>query len=468
MKSYDRFVREIYDIQRWLHTTIYSYKVASSTLSTRLENDENVDHDVAEAFKEAGYNAFSLIHRLSTDNIKKCKELALIRSISALEVYLIDSIHEVFCSNKSPFMKEIVVEYHLGEILACSNIEQLHEKYIENICRQLHSGGFDHVKKFYKSRFNIDFTKFNTSIDSTNYGLTQIQQYHERRHLIIHRLGKTDEQYRKKYNSSETAIRLDENDLAIFLKVILSFAHHINGKMEEYITTNPPENSVEIKVEIIDTDVIEIFDPSFSIPVKKNTSLPLSVLLKGKEYESDSVFIIKLHGTFMYIRKYYKMLQKVASSGRIKILSYETVSQIPDKRKIKQYAWADVEKVIELLPEKPWPKNIHKEIAQNLGWSNAKVFGIINNIVNEQPSVLALTPRRKALKVGEEFSIAIDVPAALAAKVEWKSDNENVASISAGTVTAISPGFARISARITGTTNYDVCAIAVCEDLSSR
>ena len=82
--------------------------------------------------------------------------------------------------------------------------------------------------------------------------------------------------------------------------------------------------------------------------------------------------------------------------------------------------------------------------------------------------MLALTPRRKALKVGEEFSIAIDVPAALAAKVEWKSDNENVASISAGTVTAISPGFARISARVTGTTNYDVCTITVCEDQSSH
>ena len=96
MKNYDRFVREINDIQRWLHTTIYSYKVATTALSTRLGNDEDVGQDITDAFNDVGYNAFSLIHRLFSDNIKMCKELALIRSISALEVYLIDSIREVY------------------------------------------------------------------------------------------------------------------------------------------------------------------------------------------------------------------------------------------------------------------------------------------------------------------------------------------------------------------------------------
>ena len=96
-----------------------------------------------------------------------CKELALIRSVSALEVYLIDTIREVYFSNKSPFMKKGIMEYQLGEILSCDNINDLHEKYIEKQCRQLHSGGFEDVTKFYKSRFQIDFSKFNTSVESS-------------------------------------------------------------------------------------------------------------------------------------------------------------------------------------------------------------------------------------------------------------------------------------------------------------
>jgi len=463
MKNYDRFVREINDIQRWLHTTIYSYKVATTALSTRLGNDEDVGQDITDAFNDVGYNAFSLIHRLSSDNIKMCKELALIRSISALEVYLIDSIREVYYANKSPFMKESVVEYHLGEILSCTNINELHEKYIEKQCRQLHSNGFDDIKKFYKSRFNIDFAKFNTSIDSISYGLNHIQQYHQKRHLIIHRLGKTDEQYRKKYNTDDITIKLTQKDLAVFLKVLLSFAHYINDRAEEYITTAPPENRIEIKVEMIDDSVSEMFDPSYMITVRKNTLLPLSVLLEKIEYESDTVFTIKLHGVFIYLRKYYKLLQKTASSGKMKILSAETVSQVPNKKSVRQYAWSDVEKVIDLLPEKPWAKNIHKEIAQKLGWSNTKVFGIINNIVNEQPSVLQLKLHRKTVKIGEPFSIEIEAPEALMDKVEWKSDNDRVATVNCGIVSAISPGFARISARIPGTANYDMCTITVCE-----
>ena len=36
MKNHDKFIREIYDIQRWFHTTIYSYKVAVTDLTAKM------------------------------------------------------------------------------------------------------------------------------------------------------------------------------------------------------------------------------------------------------------------------------------------------------------------------------------------------------------------------------------------------------------------------------------------------
>lgn len=464
MKSYDRFIREVHNINRWLYTTIYSYKIATTDLRTRLSANDDVESSVADAFNDIGYNAFSLIHRLSTDNTKMCKELALIRSISALEVYLIDSIREIYHSNKSPFMKTAVIEYQLGEVLSCTDINELHDKYIEKQCRQLHSGGFEEITKFYKTRFNIEFTKFNTTIESKTYGFNQIKQYHQKRHIIVHRLGKTDAQYRKTYNTFETEVKLEESDLSVFFKVLLQFAYFVNNKAELHITTAPPENRIAIKVEMYDDSASNVFDPSYLISIKKDTSLPLSILLEKIEYESESVFTIKLHGVFSYLRKYYKLLQKIASSGKIKIISYETVSNVSNKKAIKQYAWGDVEKVIELLPEKPWPKNIHKEIAQKLGWSNTKVFGIINNIINEHPSTLRLNPRTKTLNIGESFEINIIIQGLSIENVDWETDNDKVAIVNGNIVSAISPGFARISARVPGTTNYDICTIIVCEN----
>ena len=463
MRSYARFYKAITDIERWMHTTIYSYQTTRLVLSSKLTEHRYIEQDVYDAFQDAGYNAFGLIHRLANDNIKTCKELALTRCISALEVYLIEAVREVFSQNKSPFLKDGTFEYHLGELLSCSDISELHEKYIEKQCRNLHSGGFEDIKKFYKSRFNIDFNHFNTSINSNSYGLPYIQQHHQMRHLIIHRLGSTDEQYRRKYNTSDTTIKLSKEDLSLFFKVLQSFAYYVNSRMDLFLTTSPPENKVEIRIETLLSETMPIFDPSFQIPVRKNAFLPLSSLLERKTYESDSIFTITLHGSFILIRKYYKMLQSEMSAGKILIHSYDVISQTARPRKTKQHPWSDVEKVIELLPEKPWDKNIHKTIASQLGWSNSKVYSIIYDILNEYPNAIKMRPSRISLLVGTSFTPSVTIQEALRDKADWKSSNENVAVVEDGVITAITPGFAQISVKISGTTHYASCLVTVCE-----
>lgn len=104
MRSYDRFNHEIVDIRRWLFTTIYSYTTISNQLSDSMRQGESISKQATLAFNEEGCNEYSLIRRLSTDNIKTCKELALIRSISALEVFTVDTVQEVYTANKSPFL----------------------------------------------------------------------------------------------------------------------------------------------------------------------------------------------------------------------------------------------------------------------------------------------------------------------------------------------------------------------------
>lgn len=38
-----------------------------------------------------------------------------------------------------------------------------------------------------------------------------MQEYHDRRHLLVHRLGETDSQYRKKYNANTKSISISDD-----------------------------------------------------------------------------------------------------------------------------------------------------------------------------------------------------------------------------------------------------------------
>ncbi len=464
MKCYDRFVREVIDIRRWFFTTVYSYSKVRDSLSNCIRQDKTIHDEVQFAFNEPGCNSYSLISRLSSDNLKTCKELALIRSISALEVFTVDAVREVYSANKSPFMDSTSVEYSVSEILSCGNIQELQEKYIESKCRNLHSGGFLEIQKYYRKVFDIDFTKFSHKIGEKGFGITYITQYHQIRHLIIHRLGNTDEQYRKKYNYEEQTIRLNDEDLSTWFEVLLSFASYIEKKVRKYILTVPSENEVELKVEIISKNAFSYFDPTFPIRLKKNKTIPLSLILKSKEFEESSIVVVHLHGTFAYIRKYYKALLKKCSAGEIKVLSYNVLSLAPFHPRTKQFPWEDVEKVIELLPEKPWEKNIHKKIAAQLGWSNTKVSKIINNILIEQSANIKLGIKSLELQINSTYTFALDIePAELSARVVWQSSDPNIAAINNGTVVAVSPGCTTIHAKLSGSFTSARCTVTVRE-----
>ena len=460
MRTYTKFVKEITNVRRWLYTTIYAYSKTSDVLSGKLKENQKINDEVVQAFNESGCNEYSLIQRFTSDNIKTCKELALIRSISALEVYLVDSIKEVFNENVSPFLSNDIVEYHIGEILSCDNVIDLKNKYIEKKCRNLHSSGFEDIAKYYKKIFSIEFSRFNATIDGVTYGLSYIQQYHQKRHLIIHQLGKTDEQYRKKYNSTELVVRLNESDLANFLNVLIEFAHYINRHLENFITIEIVEDKIEIQLEIIDPNVMAMFEPDFKINIQKAISIPLSTILLKKSFEGN-ILTMQLHGAVAHMRKYYKQLLKKASGNKIKILSYNSISQSEPRRKAGKYSWCDVEKVIELLPEKPWEKHIHKRIAEQLGWSNKKVQKIITSIVEEKPSTIKFEKRNITANVGENVTLNVVFLEGSTDEVEWKSSNSNVAVISDGQCTAVSSGYAVITARIARSTNYAVCTLTV-------
>ena len=62
-------------------------------------------------------------------------------------------------------------------------------------------------------------------------GLRKMQEYHDKRHLLVHRLGITDEKYRRKYSSEELKIQIDNEYLDQAFAEIYSFVKEINRKI---------------------------------------------------------------------------------------------------------------------------------------------------------------------------------------------------------------------------------------------
>ncbi len=310
--------------------------------------------------------------------------------------------------------------------------------------------------------YKIEFSKFNYKTEKNGYGITYLKQWHQKRHLIVHRLGQTDEQYRKKYNSDESYIILNEQELSDLFDVMKKFADYIEKKLSQYVLTHQADNVVEIIVEVIHETALQHLEPTFEIKVKKNNYIPLSVILKTKEVKHDGIYTITLSGIYAYIRKYYKILRKAESAGKLKIISMETISLAPTNRKIKPQPWDDVERVLKILPEKPWKKHIHKEIAKQLGWSNSKVHSIISYINNEKEISLSQIKKSITLNLGEEYTFLPTIkPAELIDNICFYSPDSSAIEVNNRTIVAIGEGEAIVSVMVTGTSYKEICHVTV-------
>ncbi|WP_026881466.1 Ig-like domain-containing protein [Clostridium akagii] len=464
----NRFIREIVNIKRWYLSTMISYEISGQTLKNQI-NSELIDQtNIDNALGEKDSNPYALMRRLSVENTKLCRELSLIRCISALEVYLIASINEVFMQNKQPFLANSIIQYHIGEILTCSNIEELHDKYIEKCCRDLHSGGYGEVRKYYKKTFDIDFDVYNAIIDGFSVNNKYIEQAHDKRHLLIHQLGKIDDNYKKKYNATDMIITETHQEMLVFFQAMLSFSKFVQKKIDKFILSPSKDNKIYIKIIVKSVESRQYIDPTYDIKIRKNTTIKLSSILESVSYNDDENTIsIGLQGDFLSIRKYYKQLKKIASKGDIEIISYDS-THVASNPKIKQFPWSDIEAVMNELPERPWEKHIHKKIATKLGWSNNKVSNIINLIQSEPQTTIKLNKNNIQLDIGEEYDLVTSVePTEAKYKiVSWITENSQIAIVKEGHVTALSKGKTTITARVNDNKSRTKCVVEVLETMN--
>ena len=217
-----------------------------------------------------------------------------------------------------------------------------------------------------------------------------MEEYHDRRHLLVHRLGKTDQQYRDKYNTSKSGISIDDSYLLDCFADFVAFSEMVNNqviyklkndfeekKKKEIIT----ERKLTIVIELLKDVIPECLEPNFEFWAGDEFSMLSDILDSKKQIEPNKVEL-KISGTFRQIKSYTRLIRR---EQRQKVIILETVKEkicgvqaVPLQRILDEEI---LEQIKNKLPEQPWEKGVHKQIATELGFTNKLVSVAIQQLI---------------------------------------------------------------------------------------
>jgi hypothetical protein len=314
------------------------------------------------------------------------RELVFVRLITALEIFFIDLIKDAFLINKEPFKRQDVSpSFTQAELLSVHSTAEIYNKIINKECRKLTSGGFLDIVKFYRKYFNVEMGNFSP-------GLSKMEEYHDRRHLQVHRLGATDQSYREKYNFSKHFTTIDDEYLMNCFKDFKTFSEMVNNQVNyqlenEFIIkkskTKDVERGVTIIMEFPDKGRPINLDPEFEFWCDDEFLMLQDILDEKKD--QNNVCEISISGKQRHIKQYIKLLRTTVKNCNA-LFTESEVKIVKDKKAPKQPIVLDDQLLTLIqnkLPNQPWPTGIHKVIASEINVSNHMVSIAIQQLISK-------------------------------------------------------------------------------------
>lgn len=386
MKAYQNFKREIEKLETFHKSTLYAYEETESLLHIWYKNKWkfNVENEIG--FKVEKPELFGTKRSRKTQRRKNLNEIVFVRLISALEVFLVDLVRDAFLETKEPFKKQdLIFQLSQAELLSIKSPASLYNKVINRECRKLSSSGFNEIIKYYKKNFQIDLASFTP-------GKSKMEEYHERRHLLVHRLGRTDIQYRDKYNTTKLAVSIDDNYFNECIEDLSVFSEMVNNQMiyqvETYSKKSPKkkkevERKITLKVSFQnENQELVYFQNGYEFWSQDEFSvfgdiLDSTIIIDAKTIEFN------LSGTFAQIRSYTRIIKRIQKKENITIeITKENIrtQNVPHTRILDDEL---LKKIEEKLPTQPWETGIHKKIASELDVSNKLVSIAIQQLITK-------------------------------------------------------------------------------------
>ncbi|AZA52123.1 hypothetical protein [Chryseobacterium sp. G0201] len=305
------------------------------------------------------------------------RELIYIRIISALELFLVQSVRDVFKQTTEPFKSNIKrIELNYSQILNISSVSQIRNQLLNKETRPLSSTGYEDVVKYYKKQLGLD-------ISSLGVGLEKMKYYHQIRHILVHRLGKVDSLFKKQYGFNKTYIQVNEELLLNLFNDVYSYAQKVaekvvnlinsHSKIEVYKKFKGDRLKLEFDSKI--TDKVNFLEPEFHFWVGDEIfyleDLGVHIISKGSKY------IVEIWGETEVLKAYKKSAkQRLRTSKHFENI---IIKPIPHPKMFNESIILAVSK---LLPNGLWPDDTRKVVAAKLGISNSNVDRIIKVLNN--------------------------------------------------------------------------------------
>lgn len=300
------------------------------------------------------------------------RELLYIRVVSALEVFLVQSVRDIFKQTTLPFRSDNKkVELNHSQILEFTNLRQLRNHLLHKETRPLSSLGYEDVVKYYKQQLGLD-------ISSLGPGLNKMKYYHQVRHILVHRLGKADKHFKKQYDFTKTYLQIDEKLLIALFNDVYVYAFQVSQAIKSLINSHKiikvykefKGDRFRIEFDSKINDKVNFLEPEYHFWVGDEIyyleDLGIKVISKGARH------IVEVWGETEILRAYKRSIKT-----RLKTSNYFENISIKPIAHPKIFDESIILSVSKLLPQGIWPLDTHKKIALELGLSNNNVDRII-------------------------------------------------------------------------------------------
>jgi hypothetical protein len=377
----------------------YGFEVATVQTRERVKGNKAVGISpltLADGTKVADSH-YEFINHNKSQMPRYAREVIFVRLISTLEVFLVDLVRDLFLHDTSLFHDhKKILEISHAELLGTNDLTHLRNRLINGELRQLHSKGIRETAKYYDARLGLGFA-------SLGVNLNTLWEMVDRRHLLVHRLGRADESYRKGYGyDKKGALTVSAEYLQEALDLVQAFFAKMEIKVATVVASPvdkadraPDRIEYRIEAAATSTEGDLALRPGFAFMVNdrdvgERTATLSDILMTDFPIE-DGGHLLELGGTTDELDAYARELKRRERRGLLTfaILEKKRVKVRKSSRKLRAPVEGVAHAVAHRLPPEPWPKGVHKDIAAELGISKSECSRAIT-LIREDPDLYAL------------------------------------------------------------------------------
>jgi hypothetical protein len=301
---------------------------------------------------------------------KTLRETIFVRMISAFEVFLTDVVRQLYASRRDLLRRDDHVELSYAKLASLNSASELITLLVSRDCRLLTGGGFREVEKYFRRKLNISLAALPE--------FAKLSELHDRRHLLTHRLGSVDDEYRHKYLFGQPRISVNEEYLLDAIRTIRVFSTALIAAVDTKAAESARPISLRDKADLVllldlfSPEAIQHVDPDFWFLYQERYFCLRDLLLERSHTETG--ISLRLRGKTGVIRAYRRKIKKLAEDQKLAIRAVKI-------RNLKRLTDDLLEKVRSELPRPPLPIDIHMAVAKKLGIKAETVFEAIRVLI---------------------------------------------------------------------------------------